>query len=69
MHHQHAARQPSSWDRYIQGLENSTSLGVNDHTLCCHTCGRWIETDLAHFSRYTGEPLCAGCAEAEGPDE
>lgn len=69
MSNHQSARKPSAWDQYIQGLKNSTSPLSDEDSLCCHTCGTWVETTLAHFSRYKGEPLCLGCAQAEGTVE
>ena len=63
------ARKPSSWDQYILGLKTSTGRVSDEDSLCCQSCGTWVETTLASFSRYTGEPLCPGCAQAEGTVE
>lgn len=54
-----------SLDHYIRGLGESTGRFGGEDTLCCHTCGHWIETTLAQFSRYDEEPLCASCAGTE----
>lgn len=68
--HRPAWSQPSpAWDNYIKGFGESTGRFGGEDTLCCHICGQWIETTMAHFSRYDGEPLCAGCAETEGAEE
>ena len=69
MSHHQSARKPSAWDQYIQGLKNSTRCFSDEDSLCCQSCGTWVETTLASFSRYTGEPLCPGCAQAEESSE
>jgi hypothetical protein len=49
----------------ITGWAESTRRVSDEESLHCQACGRWVEPVLAQFSRYTGEPLCPGCAEAE----
>jgi hypothetical protein len=75
MSHEQAAWNPD-WDQYIKnlnsyikGLGESTGRFGGEESLRCHTCGTWVETTLAQFSPYDGEPLCADCALAEGTDE
>ncbi len=74
MRHEQSAWNPD-WDQYIKnlnhyinGLGESTGRLGGEESLRCHACGKWIETTLAQFSRYDGEPLCAACALAEGAD-
>lgn len=69
MSHHQSARKPSAWEQYIQGLKNSTGRVSDEDSLCCQSCGTWVEPPLASFSRYTGEPLCPGCAQAEETGE
>lgn len=79
MSHQQATRDSApirNWDHYLKSLGSylksvgeSTGCFGDEETLRCHACGTWVETTLAQFSRYDGEPLCAGCAEAEGFNE
>jgi hypothetical protein len=64
-----STRKSSTWEQYIQGLKNSTGRVSDEDSLCCHLCGTWVEPTRAYFSRYTGELLCPGCAQAEGTGE
>ena len=64
-----SARKSSAWEQYIEGLKNSTGRVSDEDSLCCQSCGTWVEPTLTSFSRYTGEPLCSGCAQAEGTGE
>jgi hypothetical protein len=77
------SQQPSAWgkpikdwgrylksvDAYIRSVGESTVRFGDEESLRCHACGTWVEPTLARLSRYDGEPLCAGCAEAEGIDD
>ena len=69
MSHHRSARKPSAWDQNVQGLKNTTGRVSDEDSLCCQSCGTWVEPTLASFSRYTGEPLCPGCAHAEETGE
>ena len=65
-HHPSAQDQPAkNWKKYIAGLEESTGSFGSEEIIRCHACGKWVETVLAQFSRYTGEPACADCAQSE----
>jgi hypothetical protein len=57
--------QPSTWDHYVKNLENSTGRFGGEETIRCHMCCRWVDAVTVQFSRYTGDLLCTGCAEAE----
>lgn len=50
---------------YLKSIGEDTGRYGDEEIIRCHACGTWVETIMAAFSRYDGEPLCASCAEAE----
>lgn len=69
-HHPSAQDHPvKHWKQYIAGLAESTRPFGGEEIIRCHVCGIWVETVLAQFSRYDGEPTCAGCAQSEETDK
>ena len=58
-------RHGKTWKKYLAGLEESTGSFGSEEIIRCQACGKWVETVLAQFSRYTGEPTCAGCGQFE----
>jgi phage FluMu protein Com len=59
------SKHESTWNRYVEALDNSTRGHDGEDTVRCDDCNKRIETMTVSFSRYNGEPLCPNCHQAE----
>ena len=57
-----------TWQYHVKELYDGPGDAGED-MVSCTLCGKRIETIIARFSRYDGEPLCAHCASAGEAEE